>query len=209
MINKTFVIPSHNSTAKMVSFTANKKYEAKESARKGYFIVKDDNGNECTVSTYRDHRKTAFLGENGFFVAIHKAYEFPEPSEALRRAEKVASDMFGFHTGGYLDHALTGCSKIENAKIGSGIISNVKMNADKFSFYGNGVVAAIEVGDLRTNEEKLIDEVQRLTGELAAAHATIGKIREALRTPAGDDVQAHAKVLRQMSDALVKLWRGE
>lgn len=56
-------------------------------------------------------------------------------------------------------------------------------------------------------EASLADRVKELESELNAAHNTIEKIREAMRTPEGDDAQTHAKVLRQMADALVSLWR--
>uniref|UniRef100_UPI001F43FBE0 hypothetical protein n=1 Tax=Escherichia coli TaxID=562 RepID=UPI001F43FBE0 len=56
-------------------------------------------------------------------------------------------------------------------------------------------------------EASLADRVKELESELNAAHNTIEKIRGAMRTPEGEDAQTHAKVLRQMADALVSLWR--
>lgn len=55
-------------------------------------------------------------------------------------------------------------------------------------------------------EASLADRVKELESELNAAHNTIEKIRAAMRTPEGEDAQTHAKVLRQMADALVSLW---
>ena len=155
--------------------------------------------------------------------------------EAIHYAEETARNMFGrdesrgivnfgFHGGGLVGgvkikspgEVAAALSAIEDAAIENGEINLEKLSgrsgfvimADGFTVFNNGN-SKVKVGDLRTNEEKLQDEINRLNGELAAAHVTIKKVREALRTQPGEDVQAHAKVLRQMADALVNLWRGE
>lgn len=127
----------------------------------------------------------------------------PSIAESMRYAEETARNMFG---------------RDESRGI---------VNFGKFGFYGGGLVGGVKIKspsevaavlegidkrfvvEVPSKEEMLRKEVDRLTGELTAAHATIKKVREALRTQPGEDVQEHARVLRQMADALVNLWRGE
>ncbi|AEQ39236.1 hypothetical protein [Enterobacter phage F20] len=52
---------------------------------------------------------------------------------------------------------------------------------------------------------ELEKQVDSLTGELNAAHNTIAKVREIMRSEPGYDIQDHARVLRMMADALLKL----
>lgn len=52
---------------------------------------------------------------------------------------------------------------------------------------------------------ELEKQVDALTGELNAAHNTIAKVREIMRSEPGYDIQDHARVLRMMADALLKL----
>ena len=54
---------------------------------------------------------------------------------------------------------------------------------------------------------ELEKQVAFLTGELQAAHATIEKVREIMRSEPGYDIQDHARVLRMMADAFAKLQR--
>lgn len=101
-----------------------------------------------------------------------------------------------------------------------GVVRGFKIGAEKSAHFKEGVKSASDavaaLGMLSrsmivkpegTKEASLADRVKELESELNAAHNTIEKIREAMRTPEGDDAQTHAKVLRQMADALVSLWR--
>lgn len=124
----------------------------------------------------------------------------PSIAEAMRYAEESARNMFGRdESRGIVNFGF----------YGGGLIGGVKIKSP------SEVAAALGGFDKRfviaapSKEDALRKEVDRLTGELTAAHATIQKVREAMRTRPGDDVQEHAKVLRQMADALVNLWRGE
>ena len=83
-----------------------------------------------------------------------------------------------------------------------------KMRNDRISAVDENGKVRVTMGDLRTKEQRLADRVSKLESELGAAHNTIAKIREAMRTPEGEDAQQHAKVLRQMADSLVNLWRN-
>lgn len=126
---------------------------------------------------------------------------------------------FGFHSGGLLDglkikSPYEVASELINAKtvsIEDAFIENGEIKSAKLSGRAGFVIASDNFATFSapTKEQALRKEVDRLTGELTAAHATIQKVREAMRTRPGDDVQEHAKVLRQMADALVNLWRGE
>lgn len=139
---------------------------------------------------------------------------------AISYAEETARNMFGrnesrglvhgFATGGFINRALIANATAEGRAIHEAIERGAmvaKVIDSGFKISGRG--AATVIADEITRNEQLQEEVNRLTGELTAAHATIQKVREALRTQEGEDVQAHAKVLRQMADALVKLWNSE
>lgn len=99
-----------------------------------------------------------------------------------------------------------------------GVARGFKIGAEKSAHFKEGVKSASDavaalgmlsrsviVGSAK--ETSLADRVKELESELNAANNTIEKIREAMRTPEGEDAQTHAKVLRQMADALVSLWR--
>lgn len=101
-----------------------------------------------------------------------------------------------------------------------GVVRGFKIGAEKSAHFKEGVKSASDavaaLGMLSRSmivkpegakEASLADRVKELESELNAAHNTIEKIREAMRTPEGEDAQTHAKVLRQMADALVSLWR--
>lgn len=101
-----------------------------------------------------------------------------------------------------------------------GVARGFKIGAEKSAHFKEGVKSASDavaaLGMLSRSmivkpegakEASPADRVKELESELNAAHNTIDKIREAMRTPEGDDAQTHAKVLRQMADALVSLWR--
>lgn len=104
--------------------------------------------------------------------------------------------------------------------VSRGVVRGFKIGAEKSVHFKEGVKSASDavaaLGMLSRSmivkpegakETSLADRVKELESELNAAHNTIDKIREAMRTPEGDDAQTHAKVLRQMADALVSLWR--
>lgn len=99
-----------------------------------------------------------------------------------------------------------------------GVVRGFKIGAEKSAHFKERVKSASDaVADMgmlsrsvivgSAKEAPLADRVKELESELNAAHNTIEKIREAMRTPEGEDAQTHAKVLRQMADALVSLWR--
>ena len=119
---------------------------------------------------------------------------------AISYAEETARNMFGRdESRGIVNFGF----------YGGGLIGGVKIKSPSEVAAALGGFDKRSVIAVPSKEDALRKEVDRLTGELTAAHATIQKVREAMRTRPGDDVQAHAKVLRQMADALVKLWQGE
>ncbi|WPJ54264.1 hypothetical protein RCIP0073_00074 [Klebsiella phage RCIP0073] len=158
----------------------------------------------------------------------------PSIAEAMRYAEESARNMFGrdesrgivnfgFYGGGLVRGGLVDGIKIKSPSEVAALV-NVKTIGIEDAFIQNGEIKSAKLSgragfviasdnfatfSAPTKEQALRKEVDRLTGELTAAHATIQKVREALRTQDGEDVQAHAKVLRQMADALVKLWNSE
>ena len=136
--------------------------------------------------------------ESPLFFADLKAHERDRDRDLESLAERVLN-MFG---------------RDESRSVARGF----KIGAEKSAHFKEGVKSASDavaalgmlsrsviVGSAK--EASLADRVKELESELNAAHNTIEKIREAMRTPEGEDAQTHAKVLRQMADALVSLWR--
>lgn len=126
-------------------------------------------------------------------------------SGALSYAEATARNMFGRNEDrGMVGRMVWGHSDFRDAMVVGRAGSNIKI--------GDAVIKGGEIHEVlleAANVSDLQRENTRLTGELAKANAIIDEVHKALRTEKGGDVIAHAKVLRQMADALVKLWRGE
>lgn len=146
------------------------------------------------------------------------AYAEETARNMFGRDESRGIVNFGFHSGGLVDglkikspSEVAALVNVKTIGIEDAFIQNGEIKSAKLSGRAGFVIASDNFATFSapTKEQALRKEVDRLTGELTAAHATIQKVREALRTQEGEDVQAHAKVLRQMADALVKLWHGE
>nr|CAK1257820.1 unknown function [Klebsiella phage vB_Ko_K29PH164C1] len=128
-----------------------------------------------------------------------------EIGEAIHYAEESARNMFGRdESRGIVNFGFYGGGLVRG-----GLVDGIKIKSPSEVAASLSIIDKRSVIAVPSKEDALRKEVDRLTGELTAAHATIQKVREAMRTRPGDDVQEHAKVLRQMADALVNLWRGE
>ncbi|QEG10372.1 hypothetical protein [Klebsiella phage vB_KpnS_SXFY507] len=161
----------------------------------------------------KDYYISSGLGEN---PVIDYAEETAR--NMFGRNESRGIVNFGLHGGGLVDglkikspSEVAALVNVKTIGIEDAFIQNGEIKSAKLSGRAGFVIASDNFATFSapTKEQALRKEVDRLTGELTAAHATIQKVREALRTQEGEDVQAHAKVLRQMADALVKLWHGE
>lgn len=217
---KFILIPSADSVPHSnAKFTKGKRYEGEVcnqySSTTLYRII-DDNGKAYVVNP----KDSYYIGGNHFSVEVEFNNVFAQG---------------GFATGGYV-HQKSGDSIFCGAKIGGGGIKvdpvfggivkieptiKVKDHNDVADALLNAMIRGgigWAIDKMKSDNfmrepfsriAELEKQVDSLTGELNAAHNTIAKVREALRTEPGEDVQSHAKVLRQMADALVKLWRGE
>lgn len=135
----------------------------------------------------------------------------------LRYAELTSRNMFGRNESrGIVNRAIVhGYCEPQESRILPGEISAVKIKADAFEIRRDGSMLindAVIGGEVyaTTFKEKdrikeLEEQVDFLTGELQAAHATIDKVREIMRSEPSYDIQDHARVLRIMADAFAKL----
>lgn len=140
--------------------------------------------------------------ESPLFFANLKAHERDKDREFESMVDRLLN-MFGRdESRGVVRGFKIGAEKSANFKDG------VKSASDAVSALGMLSRSVIVKPDGEIAKEALLaDRVKELESELNAANNTIEKIRAAMRTPKGDDAQTHAKVLRQMADALVSLWR--
>lgn len=137
----------------------------------------------------------------------------PTIKQALNYSGETACNMFGRNESrGIVNRAIVhGYGEPQESKILPGEIKAAKINAGVFEVRRDGSMLinnAIIGGQIHAavfNEKDRIKELEEqvdfLTGQLEA-------VSKAMRSN-GENVVTHAKVLRQMADALVNIWRGE
>lgn len=138
--------------------------------------------------------------ESPLFFADLKAHERDKDRDLESMVDRMLNMFWRDESRGVARGFKIGAEKSANFKEG------VKSASDAVAALGM-LSRSIIVKPEGAKEASLTDRVKELESELNSAHNTIEKIREAMRTPEGDDVQTHAKVLRQMADAMVSLWR--
>ncbi len=202
---KITLIPSVDSTVdSCAKFTKGKRYAA--TAFTNYsgemlYKVSDDCGREYPVNP----RSSQYLGGHRFDIEY--------PIESCSKREMLAYDD-------------SRTISIATAGIGDGFINracivdlipsdnHAKDNADPLlkAVVRAGIDWALSDATCESfmrepfsRIAELEKQVSFLNGELQAAHATIEKVREIMRTEPGYDVEDHARVLRMMADAFAKL----
>ncbi|QZE50460.1 putative Eaa-like family protein [Klebsiella phage vB_KpnS-VAC2] len=224
---KFILIPSADSPAHVsAKFTKGKRYEAEPFASHvgtTLYSVIDDKGKAYTINPKASYH----IGGAHFSVEMQMHNVCSNGSFAtggyvkdlLKYPQQTSESMFGSITTTNFPLFITEVKDRESAKkaefesLSDSILKIVlddisNMRNDRISAVDENGKVRVTMGDLRTKEQKLADRVKDLESELSAAHNTIAKIRDAMRTPEGEDAQQHAKVLRQMADALVNLWRN-
>lgn len=202
---KITLIPSVDSTVdSCAKFTKGKRYAA--TAFTNYsgemlYKVSDDCGREYPVNP----RSSQYLGGHRFDIEY--------PIESCSKREMLAYDD-------------SRTISIATAGVGDGFINracivdlipsdnHAKDNADPLlkAVVRAGIDWALSDATCESfmrepfsRIAELEKQVSFLNGELQAAHATIEKVREIMRTEPGYDVEDHARVLRMMADAFAKL----
>lgn len=202
---KITLIPSVDSTVdSCAKFTKGKRYAA--TAFTNYsgemlYKVSDDCGREYPVNP----RSSQYLGGHRFDIEY--------PIESCSKREMLAYDD-------------SRTISIATAGIGDGFINracivdlipsdnHAKDNADPLlkAVVRAGIDWALSDATCESfmrepfsRIAELEKQVSFLNGELQAAHATIEKVREIMRTEPGYDVEDHARVLRMMADAFANL----
>lgn len=198
---KFILIPSADSIpGTNAKFTKGKRYEGEacnqHSSTTLYRII-DDNGKPYVVNP----KDSYYIGGKHFNIEI-------EFNNVCARG--------GLMTGGYVD------SIFKASNIGAGEIKieptikfkdhNDASDALLSAMIRGGIGWAIDkmksdnfMREPFSRIAELEKKVDSLTGELNAAHNTIAKVREIMRSEPGYDIQDHARVLRMMADALLKL----
>lgn len=208
---KFILIPSADSVpGTNAKFTKGKRYDGEAcnqySSTTLYRII-DDNGKAYVVNP----KDSYYIGGNHFNIEV----EF----------NNVCAKG-GFSTGGYVDSIFKssniGAGEIKVDPVFGGIVKieptiKVKDNDDAADALLNAMIRGgigLAIDKIKSDNfmrepfsriAELEKQVDSLTGELNAAHNTIAKVREIMRSEPGYDIQDHARVLRMMSDALLKL----
>lgn len=208
---KFILIPSADSVpGTNAKFTKGKRYEGEAcnqySSTTLYRII-DDNGKAYVVNP----KDSYYIGGNHFNIEV----EF----------NNVCAQG-GFSTGGYVDSIFKasniGAGEIKVDPVFGGIVKieptiKVKDNDDAADALLNAMIRGgigWAIDKIKSDNfmrepfsriAELEKQVDSLTGELNAAHNTIAKVREIMRSEPGYDIQDHARVLRMMADALLKL----
>jgi hypothetical protein len=208
---KFILIPSADSIpGTNAKFTKGKRYEGEAcnqySSTTLYRII-DDNGKAYVVNP----KDSYYIGGNHFNIEV---------------GFNNVCAQGGFSTGGYVDSIFKdsniGAGEIKVDPVFGGIVKieptiKVKDNDDAADALLNAMIRGgigWAIDKIKSDNfmrepfsriAELEKQVDSLTGELNAAHNTIAKVREIMRSEPGYDIQDHARVLRMMADALLKL----
>ncbi len=208
---KFILIPSADSVpGTNAKFTKGKRYEGEAcnqySSTTLYRII-DDNGKAYVVNP----KDSYYIGGNHFSVEV-------QFNNICARG--------GLTDGGYVDSIFKasniGAGEIKVDPVFGGIVKieptiKVKDNDDAADALLNAMIRGgigWAIDKIKSDNfmrepfsriAELEKQVDSLTGELNAAHNTIAKVREIMRSEPGYDIQDHARVLRMMADALLKL----
>lgn len=212
MSNAKFIlIPSADSIpGTNAKFTKGKRYEGQvynEISTATLYSVIDDNGKSYVVNP----KDSYYIGGNHFNIEV-------EFNNVCARG--------GLTTGGYVDSIFKASNivagEIKVDPVFGGIVKieptikvkdhNDSADALLSAMIRGGIGWAIDkiksdnfMREPFSRIAELEKQVDSLTGELNAAHNTIAKVREIMRSDPGYDIQDHARVLRMMADALLKL----
>ena len=137
----------------------------------------------------------------------------PTIKQALNYSGETACNMFGRNESrGIVNRAIVhGYCEPQESKIIPGEIKEAKIKADVFEVRRDGSMLinnAIIGGQIHAAVFKEKDRIKELEEQVDFLTGQLEAVSKAMRSN-GENVVTHAKVLRQMADALVNIWRGE
>lgn len=167
-----------------------------------YFICKHNVFNKGNVPE-RPYQYATLMGS---------AIACPTIKQALDYAGETAHNMFGRNESrGIVNRAIVhGYGEPQELRILPGEIKATKIKAGAFELRRDGSMLinnAIIGGQIHAAVFKEKDRIKELEEQVDFLTGQLEAVSKAMRTPEGEDAQTHAKVLRQMADALVSLWR--
>ena len=137
----------------------------------------------------------------------------PTIKQALNYSGETACNMFGRNESrGIVNRAIVhGYGEPQDSRILPGEIKAAKIKAGAFEVCRDGSMLinnAIIGGQIHAAVFKEKDRIKELEEQVDFLTGQLEAVSKAMRSN-GENVVTHAKVLRQMADALVNIWRGE
>lgn len=168
-----------------------------------YFICKHNVFNKGNVP----ERRFQYATRMGSAIAC------PTIKQALDYAGETAHNMFGRNESrGIVNRAIVhGYGEPQESRILPGEIKADKIEAGAFEVCRDGSMLinnAIIGGQIHAAVFKEKDRIKELEEQVDFLTGQLEAVSKAMRSN-GENVVTHAKVLRQMADALVNIWRGE
>lgn len=148
-----------------------------------------------------------------YATRIGSAIACPTIKQALHYAGETAHNMFGRdESRGIANRAIIhGYGEPQESIIIPGEIKAAKIKADVFEVRRDGsmlVNDAVIRGEVYATTFKEKDRIKELEEQVDFLTGQLEAVSKALRSDGVEWVVTHAKVLRQMADALVNIWRG-
>lgn len=146
-----------------------------------------------------------------YATRMGSAIACPTIKQAIDYAGEAAHNMFGREESrGIVNRAIVhGYGEPQESRILAGEIKAAKISPDVFSVRRDGsmlIKNAIIGGQIHAAVFKEKDRIKELEEQVAFLTGQLEAVSKAMRSN-GENVVTHAKVLRQMADALVSLWR--
>lgn len=220
---KFILIPSADSVpGTNAKFTKGKRYEGEacnQYSSTTLYRITDDNGKSRVVNP----KDSYYIGGNHFNIEVH--FNNVCARGGFATGGFVDGKAVAFGASGAVDSIIDDLATLGFVKpksIATGEIKNeptikVKDHNDASDALLSAAIRGgigWAIGKMKSDNfmrepfsliAELEKQVDSLTGELNAAHNTIAKVREIMRSEPGYDIQDHARVLRMMADALLKL----
>lgn len=148
-----------------------------------------------------------------YATRMGSAIACPTIKQAIDYAGEAAHNMFGRdESRGIVNRAIVhGYGELQESRILAGEIKADKISPYVFSVRRDGSMLinnAIIGGQIHAAVFKDKDRIKELEEQVAFLTGQLEAVSKAMRSN-GENVVTHAKVLRQMADALVNIWRGE
>lgn len=148
-----------------------------------------------------------------YATRMGSAIACPTIKQALHYAGEAAHNMFGRdESRGIVNRAIVhGYGEPQESRILPGEIKAAKIKADVFEVRRDGSMLindAVIHGEVYATTFKEKDRIKELEEQVDFLTGQLEAVSKALRSDGVEGIVTHAKVLRQMADALVNIWRG-